>query len=264
MISLIKLIMKKVVVTGSEGFIGKVLCRKIEALGAEVVRIDRCLGIEALRIGEFLDGVDAVFHLAAQTSVFNDNLQQIAHDNIATFVEVVEQCNRHGIPLVYASSSTANEGNTTSLYGLSKRFDEEFASIYAKNATGVRLHNVYGPNQRPGTLLHYLMTRDKVTLFNNGENIRCFTYVDDAVDGLIGALECGKPLVNVVNYEPVRIEDFSKEVAKYNGVELIMSPETRDRDNVRQDVDRNMFTIPIRYRNYRVGIQQVFTYGKED
>ncbi len=263
MISLAKLKMKKAVVTGSEGFIGKFLCEKIEALGAEVVRIDRCLGIEALRIGEFLDGVDAVFHLAAQTSVFNENLQQIEHDNISTFIEVVEQCNRHGIPLVYASSSTANGCNTTSMYGLSKRFDEEFASIYAKNATGVRLHNVYGPNQRPGTLLHYLMTRENVTLFNNGENIRCFTYIDDAVDGLISALEYEGKLVNVVNYEPVRIEDFSKEVAKYNGVELILLPEKRKHDNVMQDVDRNMFTIPLRYKNYREGIKQVFSYGKE-
>ena len=120
-----------------------------------MVRIDRHLGIEAKDIGNYLDAdVVAVFHLAAQTSVFNDDLRQIAHDNINTFMEVVEQCNKHRIKLVYASSSTANDGNTTSLYGLSKRFDEKFADLYSENATGVRLHNVYGPNPRPGTLLH--------------------------------------------------------------------------------------------------------------
>lgn len=258
--------MDKVVVTGSEGFIGKALCKKLESRkNVEVIRIDRHLGIEATGIGDYLDdSVVGVFHLAAQTSVFNSDLRQIADDNIVTYIEVVEQCNRHNVPLVYASSSTANGPNTTSLYGLSKCFDERFASLYAKNATGVRLHNVYGPEPRPGTLLHTLMNEPEVTLYNNGENIRCFTHIDDATEGLIAALGYHYPLVNVVNYEPIRIADFAAEVAKYNGVRINLDPHSRERDNVTQDVDRNMFTIPLLYRNVLVGVKSVFENGSKE
>ena len=254
--------MDKVIVTGSEGFIGKALCRKLEKKNVEVIRIDRHLGIEAIGIGDYLDdSVICVFHLAAQTSVFNTELTQIVSDNITSFVEVVRQCNEHNVKLVYASSSTAFDQNTTSLYGLSKRFDEDFAGLYAKNATGVRLHNVYGPEPRQGTLLHALTTREEVILFNNGENIRCFTHIDDATDGLIAAFGYGNRLMNVVNYEPTRIADFANEAAKYNGVRITLIPESRDRDNVQQAVDRNLPTVPLLYRNYCVGLKEFFSHG---
>lgn len=253
----------KVVVTGSEGFIGKVLCTKLERKKIEVVRIDRQIGIEAKDIGKYLDSsVIAVFHLAAQTSVFNDDLLQIENDNIRTFIKVVEQCNRFQVPLVYASSSTANEGNTTSMYGLSKSFDEKFACIYSKNGKGVRLHNVYGPNPRPGTLLHALLSSDEVTLFNNGNNIRSFTYVEDAAEGLIAALGYNYPLMNVVNYEPVSINDFANIVAKYKEVRIILSTESRDKDRVEQTVDRSLFTIPISYHTVNEGLKCIFKNGK--
>ena len=227
-----------------------------------MIRIDRCLGIEAKSIGDYLDkDVVGVFHLAAQTSVFNNNLHQIAEDNIVTFIEVVEKCNNFNVPLVYASSSTANGSNTTSLYGLSKRFDEQFAGLYANNATGVRLHNVYGPNPRQGTLLYCLLNQRDVNLYNNGENVRCFTHIDDATDGLIAALGHRYPIVNVVNYEPTRVADFAEEVAKYNGVQLFYTKQSRERDNVTQEVDRMMFTIPLSYRNFHVGIKSVFENG---
>lgn len=255
--------MNKIIVTGSEGFVGKALVAKLEKKkNVEVICIDRKIGIEADTIGEYMDdSVIAVFHLAAQTSVFNTNLKQIEHDNIATFIEVVEQCNKHNVRLVYASSSTANDGNTTSLYGLSKRFDEQFSELYANNAVGVRLHNVYGPEQRPGTLLNILMTEPEVTLFNNGENVRCFTYIDDATDGLIAAYgytDHSRKIVNVVNFEPTRIVDFSEEVSKYNDVKLILDPNRRERDNVNQDVDGKVFTIPVTYRSYREGLKSIF------
>lgn len=255
----------KAIVTGSEGFIGKVLCKKLERKKIEVVRIDRHLGIEAKDIGNYLDaGVIAVFHLAAQTSVFNDDLSKVANDNIITFIEVVEQCNRFHVPLVYASSSTANDGNATSLYGLSKRFDEQFADLYSENAIGVRLHNVYGPNPRPGTLLHTLLTQDEVTLFNNGNNIRCFTHVDDAAEGLIAAFGYKYPLVNVVNYEPIRIEDFANRVAEFKDVRIILSSESRERDRVEQTVDRQLFTIPLTYRNVYVGVKSIFENASQE
>ena len=119
------------------------------------------------------------------------------HDNIETFMAVCDACKRAGVKLVYASSSTANSPNTTSLYGISKRFDEEYARCYNPQATGVRLHNVYGPNPRQGTLLWHLLNDNPVRLVNGGRNVRHFTYIDDVVEGLIYAWGCNHTLINI-------------------------------------------------------------------
>ncbi len=204
------------------------------------------------------DTYACVYHLAAQTSVFNTDLRAIEEDNIRSFMTAVEACNVSGVKLVYASSSTANPQNTTSMYGLSKRFDERFAAIYAKKATGVRLHNVYGPNPRQGTLLYNLLTQGEVTLYNGGLNRRCFTYIDDAVEGLIMAADMEERLVNVVNPEPMSALDFAREVQRYNGVVLCPLEQGRRFDNGLQAVDVSIKSVPLRYTTTAEGIRKVF------
>lgn len=86
----------KVIVTGSEGFIGKSLCQRLDRSGAEIVRVDRKLGLEASDIGLLMDGADCVFHLAAQTSVFNNDRIQIRMDNIDSFMAVADACAERG------------------------------------------------------------------------------------------------------------------------------------------------------------------------
>lgn len=84
----------KVIITGGEGFIGKALAAELHRRGVEVISVDRQLGIEA---GEYftahdLSGIDCVFHLAAQTSVFNQNKTDIIRDNIEVFKTVCDAC----------------------------------------------------------------------------------------------------------------------------------------------------------------------------
>lgn len=257
------IVIMKMIVTGSAGFIGKALCQKLRNRAVEVIEIDRMAGQEASAIGEyFKDGdVMCVFHLAAQTSVFNDDLTQIRKDNIDTFMIVADVCEQYHVKLVYASSSTANPCNTTSMYGISKCFDEQYASIYCKNATGVRLHNVYGPNPRKRTLLWYLLNMGKVELYNYGQNIRCFTYIDDVLEGLIYAVSCNKPLINIANIQPVPIEYFANLVKRYKNVDIELVAGKRDFDNPEQTVDRSVFLVPLSYTSVEEGIRKVFDYG---
>ena len=101
----------KAVITGGEGFIGKALAAALTRRGVEVISIDRKRGIEAkdfFGTVPDLHQADCVFHLAAQTSVFNTDKQQIIRDNIETFISVCDACRSAGAKLVYASSSTAN------------------------------------------------------------------------------------------------------------------------------------------------------------
>lgn len=250
----------KFIVTGSAGFIGQALCRALMKQGAQVIGIDRKNGIEADEIEEFLsDDVNAVFHLAAQTSVFNTDKCQIIKDNIDTFISVCDACNSRGIKLVYASSSTANPENTTSMYGLSKHFDEQYAQIYNNKATGVRLHNVYGPNPRKGTLLYSLMHDDVVTLYNGGKNVRHFTYIDDAVEGLIFAMGSSKKLINVACPQAFTIRTFSLLANQYRKFEIAEICDKRVFDNLHQNVNQNVYVVPLNYTLPPDGLEKSFS-----
>lgn len=248
------------IVTGSEGFVGKALCKELVRRGNEVIGIDRKIGKEAADIGDYLScgDIGCVFHLAAQTSVFNGNLLDIRKDNIDTFMVVAGQCHKYGVKLVYTSSSTANPDNTTSMYGISKSFDEQYARIYCPSATGCRLHNVYGAEPREGTLLWNLMNGGEVILYNYGQNIRCFTYIDDIIDGLLYAMTCSHPLINIANMQPVTTEYFAYIVNRYNGCKYTLSDEKRDFDNLEQTVDRGIFLVPLCYTPIEMGLKRIF------
>lgn len=254
------------IVTGSLGFIGKALCHELSKRAVEVIEIDRLTGHEASSISEYLKTGDVmcVFHLAAQTSVFNDDLEQIRRDNIDTFMKVADACNQYYVKLVYASSSTANPCNTTSMYGISKHFDEQYASIYCKTATGVRLHNVYGPNPRKRTLLWYLLNEGKVELYNYGQNIRCFTYIDDVLEGLIYAAGCNKPLINIANIQPVTVEYFANLVKRYKSIDIELVEGKRDFDNLEQTVNRSIYLVPLSYTSVEEGIKRIFNERKRE
>ena len=252
--------MRKMIVTGSEGFIGKALCQELAKRNVEVIGIDRKNGTEASKVCELLKygDIDCVFHLAAQTSVFNGNLEQIRKDNIDTFMCIADACNQYHVKLVYASSSTANPENTTSLYGISKYFDEQYASIYCKAATGCRLHNVYGPNPRKRTLLWFLIEKENVSLYNCGQNIRCFTYVDDVIEGLIYSVGCNRQLINICNVQPVTTMYFASLVKYYKPIEIELINKKRDFDNLEQSVNRDIYLVPLSYTSVEDGVKKIF------
>lgn len=271
--------MSKFIVTGSEGFIGKALVAFLVAKGHEVIGIDRKNGDEASDLDKFLtsnEDVKGVFHLAAQTSVFNPDTEQIRRDNIDTFITVCAQCASRDVRLVYASSSTAAPGNATSMYGLSKRFDEQYARLYNDEAYGVRLHNVYGPDPRQGTLLWHLMNDDVVDLYDMGGQTRHFTHIDDAVNGLYQVmtmkedddpilddnLRSFRKLFNVANPEKLDVDTFAKEVSARNGVKLRYLPGVRERDNLHQRVEDQVIWLSLHYKTVQEGLDAIL--GKKD
>lgn len=208
----------RIAVTGADGFIGKALCSKLNSLGISYVGIDRKnyqeVGTFANAGGRF----DAIVHLAAQTSVWNRDFSKLIEDNIKCFIDIVQLSNRIGCGLVYASSSCAE--NITSMYGMTKRFDEMFASVYAGNAVGVRFHNVYGRNPREGTLLAEAIrcsrSAEVLRLYNNGKNQRHFTYIDDIVNGIVKCVlepDNYNGIVSICNPKKNTILEFAKEVS---------------------------------------------------
>ena len=155
---------------------------------------------------------DYVVHLGAQPGVRFSMEQPAAYtrNNLDGFASVLEACRRTPPKhVVFASSSSVygagakppfreddNTDQPISYYGATKKANEVMAHSYAHNydlnLTGLRFFTVYGPWGRPDmapTLFARAISEGKpLRLFNRGQNLRDFTYVDDIVDGIVKVL----------------------------------------------------------------------------
>lgn len=156
---------------------------------------------------------DKVVNLAAQAGVRYsiENPFAYAESNLLGFLNVLECCRHHDIRhLVYASSSSVygtNENvpykeadrvdNPVSLYAATKKSNELMAHVYSTlyhlPTTGLRYFTVYGPWGRPDMapmLFARAITEGRaINVFNHGDLIRDFTYIDDIVEGTIQVLD---------------------------------------------------------------------------
>ena len=213
---------------------------------------------------------DVVVNLAAQAGVRYSitNPSAYIQANVVGFANVLECCRYHKIKsLVYASSSSIYGLNTTipfstsltvdhpvSLYAATKKSNELMAHVYSHlyglPTTGLRFFTVYGPWGRPDMAM-YLFTKaiidnEPIKVFNNGEMMRDFTYIDDIIDGVVRVInnpatpntdwDGGEPdastslapyrVYNIGNSKPVKLTDFIEAIEKKlnKKAEKIMMP----------------------------------------
>ena len=149
-----------------------------------------------------------VVNLAAQAGVRYsiENPSSYINSNIVGFANLLEVCRRNDIEhLIYASSSSVYGGNKrlpfseehnvdhpVSLYAASKKANElmahSYSHLYGIPTTGLRFFTVYGPWGRPDMAL-FLFTKsilkgEPIQIFNKGEMIRDFTFIDDITESL--------------------------------------------------------------------------------
>ena len=156
---------------------------------------------------------DSVVNLAAQAGVRYsiENPAAYIDANLVGFGNILEGCRQGGIRhLVYASSSSVYGSNTKlpfsekdnvdhpiSLYAASKKANElmahAYAHLYDLPATGLRFFTVYGPWGRPDMALFKftkgILEGQPIPVYNRGQMVRDFTYVDDIVEGVIRVLD---------------------------------------------------------------------------
>lgn len=167
-----------------------------------------------------------VIHLAAQAGVRYSltNPHAYIDANLQGFINILEGCRHNAIEhLTYASSSSVYGGNTAmpfsehqnidhpvSLYAATKKANELMAHTYSHlfrlPTTGLRFFTVYGPWGRPDMAL-FLFTRamldgKPIDVFNNGQMVRDFTFVDDIVEGLIRVID--KPATPSETFDPAK------------------------------------------------------------
>ena len=189
---------------------------------------------------------DVVVNLAAQAGVRYsiENPDAYIRSNLVGFYNILEACRHHpAAHLVYASSSSVygtnpkipystedKVDNPVSLYAATKKSNELMAHAYAKlysiPCTGLRFFTVYGPAGRPDmayfSFTDKLIRGETIRVFNYGNCLRDFTYIDDIVEGILRVMEHapekqtgedGLPvppyaLYNIGNNHPENLTDF--------------------------------------------------------
>lgn len=159
------------------------------------------------------EGFQRVAHLAAQAGVRHSitHPHDYIDSNLVGFINVLEGCRHASVEhLVYASTSSVYGLNTAmpfsvhqnvdhpiSLYAATKKANElmahSYSQLYRLPTTGLRFFTVYGPWGRPDMAL-FLFTRNilagkPIDVFNHGDMVRDFTYVDDIVEGVVRVID---------------------------------------------------------------------------
>ena len=245
----------KYVVTGAAGFIRSHLSEALREVGHEVRGIDcftdyydpalkeenaRGLGVERLDLANeplSFAGLDGVFHLAGQpgpTRSF-ENFPLYLRRNVEAAQHVFEAAARDGVRVVFASSSsvygdvdrfpTPEDALPVPLspYGVTKLAAEHLAEALERSAqldvVVLRYFSVFGPRQRPDMaftqIARSLAGERPFDLYGDGTQTRSWTYVSDAVEATIAAMDNGRGVYNVGGGAEVSLRDA---IAAFEGL----------------------------------------------
>lgn len=257
---------QRILVTGSAGFIGFSLARRLLDLGYEVFGIDNFNDYYDVRLKRSRHAIlekytsysysetdisdkneltkifvdfkpEIVVNLAAQAGVRYSisNPDSYIKSNIVGFINILEAC-RNSLDkprLLYASSSSVyggtkempfsesfNVDRPISLYAATKKSNElmahSYSHLYGFQTIGFRFFTVYGPWSRPDMatwlFADAMVSGRPIKVFNNGNMLRDFTYIDDIVSGLVKSIECDSmglyDVFNIGNNKSERLMDL--------------------------------------------------------
>ncbi len=225
-----------------------------------------------------------VVNLAAQAGVRYSitNPDAYIQSNLIGFYNILEACRHYPVEhLVYASSSSVygtnkkvpystddKVDNPVSLYAATKKSNELMAHAYSKlyniPSTGLRFFTVYGPAGRPDMayfgFTNKLRRGDTIQIFNFGNCMRDFTYVDDIVEGVVRIMqgapekrvgEDGLPLppyavYNIGNNQPENLLTFV-DILQQELIRAKVLPEDYDFEAHKQLVPMQPGDVPITY-----------------
>lgn len=215
--------------------------------GFSARELDIC-DLEGLRATFAAEKPDVVLNLAAQPGVRYSIEHPFVYEktNLEGFLNILECC-RHAekVPkLVYASSSSVYGGNKkmpfeesdkvdnpVSLYAATKKANElmayTYSHLYKMQAIGLRFFTVYGAWYRPDMALSLfadaMLHGRPIKVFNHGDMLRDFTFVDDIVDGIVRVVESdtlpAHDVFNIGNHRSEKLLDVINILAESLGVE---------------------------------------------
>jgi UDP-glucuronate 4-epimerase len=252
--------------------------------------------------------IDIIYHLAAQAGVRYsiENPEVYVESNLTGFMKMLELARKiKPKHFIFASSSSVyglNQKNPfsvddevnhpASLYAATKRSNEllahSYSHLYQIPTTGLRFFTVYGPFGRPD-MASFIFTKNitegkPIQVFNKGDMIRDFTYIDDIVDGLIKLMakapqpnsnahpkvnESSAPfkIYNLGNNQPVKLMDYIGEIELLIGKKAIIEEKPMQMGDVYKtyaDIDAS--TTDFGYKpkiSYQEGLKKFIEWYKD-
>ena len=275
----------KTLVTGSAGFIGSHLCERLLHAGHSVLGVDALTGYYDPRLkqdnveqcrrwpafrfvnslvtelaDETIDGVDIIFHLAAQPGVrasWGEQFDTYLQHNVLATQKLLEkaQLSQSLQRFVYASSSSVygaatsqyiredHPRNPYSPYGVTKLAGEQLCMVGAANyglpAVALRLFTVFGPRQRPDMLIHQLITAalsgSTFSLYGDGSQYRDFTYVKDVAEAMLLAAgaETQEKIFNIAGSQVASVNEVIAMVEEITGACIAIDRKGERKGDVR-------------------------------
>lgn len=298
----------KCLVTGAAGFLGSNISERLISMGADVIGIDcfidyypRALkeknlanlwqskqftfieqSLLAVNLVELLDGVDYVFHQAAQAGVrasWGKDFEIYTENNINATQQLLEACRMRPIKrLIYASSSSVYGDvkefpmretmflQPVSPYGVSKLAAEHLCVLYWKNfnvpTISLRYFTVYGPRQRPdmafNKFIKAILKGEPIRIYGDGKQTRDFTFVADAVDANISAMTNGTPggVYNIGGGSRISVNEVLAILGKISGIEPKISYEEKQKGDVQDTCADTMLARKELLYAPKVGIEE--------
>ena len=238
--------------------------------------------------------IDIIYHLAAQAGVRYSlvNPESYLKSNIEGFFNILEFARLKKIKkIIYASSSSVYgdqkkfpikenfSKNQKNLYAITKDFNEKLAQLYFDNfklkLVGLRFFTVYGAWGRPDMIyfkyLNSLKFNKLITLYNNGNHYRDFTYIDDVVEMMIKIKNLDNSIFtnktfNICSGKSINLIKYLKEIEKLYGKKCKIKKIGKQKieifkthgDNtlIRKLINKNKFI------NYKIGLKETVNWFK--
>lgn len=295
----------KVLVTGGAGFIGSHVVDKLKDKGLDVRVYDGIMPtyrkdiefyqgsiLDITALGFAMDGIDAVFHLAAIADV-NDVYAEPYYSesiNVRGTINVLEAARKSGIKrVIYGSTvwvySEASEHNVneltplhapTHLYTATKLTGEYYCQSYSKlyglEVTVLRYGIPYGPRARDGAVIPIFVRKalngEPLTIAGDGSQFRKFVYVEDLAEGNVLALKgiAKNKIYNLDGKEKISIKQIAEIIQKIIGNVKIEYVPARSGDYSGKEVSSGLAKKELGWEpkiNFEEGVRRYIKWFKE-
>lgn len=245
--------MIRVLVTGSDGFIGSNLVKKLNKLNYDIVCVDKNpkhedtlrLDVSTEKFNEhFTNNIfDYVFHFGSPCSIiqFKDNPTYYENNTYEGFRNIIKLVKKSGAKLIYPSTGNVygsinkphcetDQLKPINIYGMCKLWSEYLVTTNKVNSIGLRIYCGYGNGEEAkGSLASVLCKFMKnmrmgisPIIWGNGFQTRDFIHVDDIVKGIIKSMSLkDSHIINLASGTSINYNNLVKLINKTIGTDII-------------------------------------------
>jgi nucleoside-diphosphate-sugar epimerase len=245
----------RILITGSEGFIGSKLCSKIETQGFDMVKLDHIIGHDITNPETFenITTPSVIVHLASLSYVPDSfkNPYQFYQQNFLGTLNVLEFARKHKAKVIFFSSylygrpdqlpvNESHELNPHNPYAESKRIGEILCEAYQRdfgvNTIIFRPFNIYGPGQNSNFLIPTIIKQIKAGNVHlmDATPKRDYIHVDDIVNAVLKAItnsQVHNEILNLGSGKSYSVDEIVQVIKSFSPIEFNVSYEDNARKN---------------------------------